>query len=192
MANYTTDFDSVLRTWSYFAALFVLGATKLLGGSWVGFVIGIVIVHFTYRLLRGDFSKISFVKQWLAAIRLIHSWSLPVRFICVILLVGGNVAADVYFGGFNLGREFNLYLTPIFFSSLFFGGGITVWTWLFCLLAVYYFDIPPRYSFAIDSVQGILHLVVFIILCGIVFVIPKLLLASAELANAKREWSTRG
>jgi K+-sensing histidine kinase KdpD len=163
-----------------------------MGGSWLGFMVGFIIVHFTFQLLRSGFSKNSFVNQWLTKIRPIHSLPLPVRFVCVVLLVGVDVAIDIYSGGFNLGREFNLYLIPIFSSSLLFGAGITVWAWLFCLLAVYYLDIPPRYSFAIASVQDILHLLVFFILCGIVFVIPKLLFASAELANAKQEWSTRG
>jgi K+-sensing histidine kinase KdpD len=187
MGQDTTNFDNTLRVWAYAGALIVLSTTKLLGGSWIGFVAGLIIVHFTYKLLRGNFSTNRFTRACLAILRSAQNWPRPIRFACGFLLVVADVALDIHLNGFSLGRGFNIYLVPIFFSSLLFGSEVTVATWVFSLLAVFYFDIPPRYSLSIAGVKEIVDLLIFIILAGIIFVVPKLLIASATLANEKRK-----
>lgn len=187
MGKYTTNFDNTLRVWAYIAALIVLSTTKFFGGSWFGFGIGLALVHLTYKLLRGDFSTVGFIRQCMAKLRSIQSLPRPIRFALGLLLVAGDVALDIHSNGFSLGRGFNIYLVPIFFSSLLFGSEITIATWAFSLLAIFYIDVPPRYSFSVGGVKEIIDLLIFFILAGIVFVIPKLLIASAVLANEKHE-----
>ena len=58
---------------------------------------------------------------------------------------------------------------------------------LCCAIAIYYLDVPPRYSFAISSIEDAAHLMVFVILDAIVFIVPKLLFAAAELSVAKKQ-----
>lgn len=184
MGKYTTNFDLIMRNAAYLAAIAVLGVTKLMGGTWTAFLIGIALTDLSYRALLWDFSRYG-VLDWRSIRRQIQSLSLPVRFILALLFVGFDVWADIYTGDYELGREFNLYLIPIFFSSLLFGTRVTAATCVLCWLAVCYYDIEPRYSFAIESITDAL---IFVLLSAVVFLIPQLLIASAELTVDKRSW----
>ncbi|MCG2633020.1 DUF535 family protein [Bradyrhizobium sp. WYCCWR 13023] len=179
-----TTFDATLRTLAYAGSLLVLSIDKILGGSWLGFAIGAMLVQFTYWLLNDNISRGT--ANRIMAIRQVRGWPTAIRALLAALIVGADIAIDVIWGGHSLGRTFNLYLLPMFLTSLFLGGRVALTVSLFCFLAVYYLDIPPRYSFALTSIESAAHLVVFIILAAIVLVVPKLLFAAAELAAAKK------
>lgn len=180
-----TSFDVTLRTFAYVGSLLVLSIDKMLGGSWLGFAIGAMLVQFTYWLLNDNLSH--GIAKRITAIRQARRWPIAIRMALAALIVGTDIAIDVMWGGHSLGRTFNLYLLPIFLTSLFLGGRVALTVALFCFVAVYYLDIPPRYSFALTSIEGAAHLVVFVILAAIVLAVPKLLFGAAELAAAKKQ-----
>lgn len=178
--DHDTDFDKAVMALAYAGAILVLIITKLFGGSWLGFAIGLFLVQLTYWLFRGNLSA-SFARHMIA-LRRIRAWPLPVRQMLAICLIGAAVATDVYLGGFRLGRAFNVYLLPLFVTSAFLGRGVALTVWLGCLSALYYLDLPPRFSFELEALENVAELLVFTVLCGIVYAVPKLLEASVELS----------
>ena len=162
----------------------VLTVTKLFGGSWTAFVVGLCLVQLTYWLLRGNLSA-GFATH-IVALRRIRSWPLPVRQLLAIAMIGATVMIDVYQGGFRLGRAFNVYLIPLFMTSIFLGRGVAFTVWLCCLGAIYYLDIPPRFTLQLESFENVLELLVFAVLSGIVYTVPKMLESSIELSLAKQ------
>ena len=50
----TGDLDRLLRMLAYASAIIVLAATNLLGGTWIGFAVGLAFVHATYWILKGN------------------------------------------------------------------------------------------------------------------------------------------
>jgi len=178
-----TNFDDAIRAIAYVGAILVLAVTKLFGGSWLGFAMGLLLVQVTYWLLRGNLS-VTFASR-IVTLQNIRSWPLLVRYVLAALMIGAVVLADVYFGGFRLGRAFNLYLIPLLLTSIFLGRGVALTVWLCCMSALYYLDIPPRFSLDFQSLENVLELLVFTALSGIVFAIPKLLEVSIELSRAK-------
>ena len=179
-----TSFDTTLVVFAYIGALFVLSVNKFFGGFWSSFLIGLLVVQLTYWLLKINLSHR--LAHGIVAARQTRRWPFAIRLFCATLIIGADFAADLYFGGYTLGRSFNLYLLPIFLTSLCLGGRLALVASLLCATAVDYLAIPPRFSFAISSIEDALHLLVFLILAVIVVAIPKVLLASADLAAAKK------
>jgi K+-sensing histidine kinase KdpD len=100
--------------------------------------------------------------------------------------VAGVAALDYYASGFNrLGREFNIFLVPIFLSSLLFGLPLGILTWLLSFVTAYYCLIPPKYSFGIYSPKDLANLIGYFYLGLITLAIPVLIRASSA-ADAKR------
>ena len=186
MAKHTTNFDVALRVLAYAAAFLVLAVSKLLGGSWLELIIGLMITDLTYRSLRDDTSKGGL--DWLSVFKKIKSLPTPVRFAYAVLLAGAGVTIDVATGEHALGLEFGIYLFFVFFSSLLFGARVTLATCILCCIAVDYCDIQPRYSFIPYSIYDFSQLIIFIVLSIIVLLIPQILEASTELTADKRTW----
>jgi hypothetical protein len=180
----SNNFDRVLRALAYTGAILVLTVTKLFGGSWSGFAIGLCFVQLTYWLFRGNLSP-SFARH-MVALRRVRDWPLPVRQMLAACLIGTAVAIDVYLGGFRLGRAFNVYLLPLFVTSVFLGRGVALTVWLGCLSALYYLDLPPRFSFELEAIENLAELLVFTVLAGIVYAVPKLLETSIDLSLANQ------
>lgn len=185
MAKYVDDFDLILRPLAYACMLLVVGVTKVLGGSWVAFALGIMVVGAASLLLPTDKPQDSYRIIALTWLRTIRSWRWPYRVACSVVLAGCVTAVDAHVGGANLGRGFNVSLIPVFFSSLFFGASVTFVTSVLVLLAVDYFVIPPQNSFAIVSFQDAADLLIFVILTWVVSMAPQMLYKSSILDEGR-------
>ncbi len=82
-----------------------------------------------------------------------HAWPLWLRLGCGVLFVlaGSLLASSTRL---PVGSEFNLYLVPIFLSSLLFGLPVAVATWLLSFAVAYYYLIPPAIQFPNPVPQG--------------------------------------
>jgi K+-sensing histidine kinase KdpD len=172
---------------AYVYTLLVVGVTKSLGGSWIAVLLGVLIVITSSWILPSDLPQNQAGNKVLVIFSAIRTLPWLTRFACGVLLVIGIAELDRHVDGFNLGRRFNVYLIPIFLSSLLLGPSVTFVLGIMCLLAVDYLVIPPFDSFAIDTMRDFVHLVIFSILVTTVFMIPQLLYRSSVLDQERRD-----
>lgn len=185
MPKYMDDFDLVLRPLAHACMLCVLGITKYLGGSWISFALGVLIVGTTGLLLPTDKPHHSHLKIGLRFLREIRAWAWPYRLACCVVLVGSVAMIDAYVAGANLGRQFNVNLIPVFLSSLFLGPSVTFVTYVLIALVVDYFVIFPRGSFEIGTVRDAGYLLMFIVLAWLVIMTPQMLYKASILNKAR-------
>jgi uncharacterized protein VirK/YbjX len=185
----STTFDRTLRTFAYLAGLFVLSVSKFFGGSWAGFALGLLMLQAVYWLLGAIHSNR--VTRRIDALLSVAGWPFVVRLVLGVCLSLAVIWIDVYSGGFAVGRAFNVYLVPVLLTSVLLGRGVAVTVFVISLLALYYLDIPPRFSFEFQSAENVVQIVVFALLAALIFVVPKLLLASIELRKARQATSTK-
>lgn len=169
----------IFRGASYVAAISVAGANYSLGGSWWKVPAAILLVATLSFVLPASVPKDRFRRGISAALDRILFWPWWVRFVCAILMVAGVVAFDYLAGELPLGRAFNLYLLPIFCCSMLFGFPLAILIWLLSIIVVYFFVIPPEYSFELGSLKDFSDLMAFFYLGLITLAIPVLIRASA-------------
>jgi hypothetical protein len=83
---------------------------------------------------------------------------------------------------FTLGRCFNLFLVPVLLTSLLFGPRIGAFALLLSIVGALFSAIPPRDSFALNSLTDFSYLIVFAYLGAIVWAMPLLIFESSVAA----------
>lgn len=169
----------IFRGLAYIAAIGIVGTDHLLGGAWWTILAAIALVAATSFILPVKRPKNRIRNGILETLHTIRYSSWWTRLACATLMVVGVSALGHYVGGFRLGREFNIYLIPIFLTSFMFGFPLAILIWLFSFVAVYYYVIPPDDSFALNSVKDFADLIGFFYLGLITLAIPVLIRASA-------------
>ena len=177
---------AVFRGLAYILAAAVGLVDLALGGTWLGLLAGVGRVAVASLLLPTSIPKDDALGRLSIAIYNSLYWPVWARLGCVSLAVAGIATLDFSFDGLALGREFNLFLIPVFLSSLLFGMPLAIVTWLLSFITAYFCLIPPRYSFELGSPKDFTELVGYFYLGLITLAIPVLIRASSGAAQYKR------
>jgi K+-sensing histidine kinase KdpD len=170
--------------------LLVGGITFLMGAPWwwlplcaaAGLLIGRVLPSDTSNILPSDTSKSGARRPVHALLRLCRSLPLWDRIAMSALLV--VTATAVYIGMRNLHilSAFYLFLLPIVLAQLMFGARCDVAAAFVSLVSIYYFAIPPKNSFALQSLRELCLLAAFALLA---FITSATLAVQADIAGIK-------
>jgi len=153
-----------LRAFALILVLSCAGSDILLGGTWIAvFVsVGLVVAAFFILPSTSDALRLRLVlASYFSRLYALPTW------IQIGLALGAFVLIellDYRIGGLLLGRTFNLYLCAIFMHSLCFGFRTSLLVWPLASAVLYFFELPPEYSFKLESLHDYLHLVLFIFL----------------------------
>jgi K+-sensing histidine kinase KdpD len=145
------------------AAGIAMGAVAVdvgLGGAWWPVLAAAMLVVVTCFVLPAREPDDGFRNGVLAMLRSIRWSPFWIRLCSAVLMVLAVSVLD-YLGGFTLGREFNIFLVPIYLAALLLGLPVGLLTWLISLVTVEYCALPPRYSFAIVSLKDFAELITF-------------------------------
>src|SRR6266436_5958601 len=168
----------VFRIAAYVAAIGVAGSDMLLAGTWWTILAVTGLVAAACFIFPARAPQNEFRKKILAALRLVRFSSVWMRLGCAVFLILIVSVLD-YYVRFELGREFNIFLLPIFLVSLLFGLPLAILTWLLSFIVVYFSVIPPRYSFEISELKEFAELFGFFYLGLMTLTVPVLIRASA-------------
>ncbi len=168
----------VFRIAAYVAAIGVAGSDMLLAGAWWTILAVTGLVAAACFIFPARAPQNEFRKKILAALRLVRFSSVWMRLGCAVFLILIVSVLD-YYVRFELGREFNIFLLPIFLVSLLFGLPLAILTWLLSFIVVYFSVIPPRYSFEISELKEFAELFGFFYLGLMTLTVPVLIRASA-------------
>ncbi|MBR0687005.1 DUF535 family protein [Bradyrhizobium manausense] len=181
----TGGLDMLLRMLAYASAIFVLAATNLFGGTWIGFAVGLAFVHATYWILKGNIPEST--ARRIRALAALRQSPLAVRILVAMVILSIGFALDLELdSGRALGRIFKLYFILVFLSSLCLGTRVTLVVCAACVVGLNYLHLPPRFSLAVDDWDDALDMLVFSAMAAIVIIIPRLLLVSVELSAVRR------
>jgi len=169
----------IFRSIAYVTAFGIVGTDKLLGGTWWAIPATAILLLVASFIFPARPPKDRLRKKILVMLHAARDSSFRIRFACTVLMVVGVSALDHYLVGIDIGREFNLYLIPIFVASQLFGLPLAILTWLLSLLAVYYCVIPPRYSLEIGSVKDLETLIEFFYLGLLALAVGMLMVATS-------------
>ena len=160
------------------AAFAVVATNWLLGGRWLRILIGLGVVASTCLILPARLPSDRIRLTIMRILRAAYAWPLWLRLGCGVLLI---LAVSVLTNSTRLpvGSEFNLYLVPIFLSSLLFGLPVAVATWLLSFSVAYYYLIPPKYSFEVLSLKDFALTIGYFYLGLLALAIPALVRASS-------------
>jgi len=140
------------------------GSDKLLGGSWTAVFVSICLTFSAFVMLPASKDALHIRLALSSCLGRLYSLSTWMQ---IAFAAGAFVlieALDYWTGGLLLGRIFNLYLCAIFFHTLCFGFRSSLLVWPVASVVVYFFELPPAYSFKIQSLNDYLHLVLFVFL----------------------------
>ena len=143
-------------TYRALAVAFILAATttdKLLGDNWMAFVV----------LPTSNQAHPGRLKL---ATRIERLYSVPTWLQIAIALGSFAVIELIYYqmGGLKLGRAFNFYLATIFVHTLCFGFRSSLLIWPLASVIVYFAQVPPEYSFKVESLNDYLYTMLFVFL----------------------------
>jgi Domain of unknown function (DUF4118) len=143
------------------------GITFLLGAPWWSLPLCAAAGLLSGRVLPADASATGARRPLRAVLRLCRSLPLWDRVAMSLLLV--VTATAVYIGMKNLHilSAFYLFLLPIVLAQLMFGARCGIAAALVSLMALYYFAIPPKNSFAVQSLRELCLLGAFALLAFI-------------------------
>ncbi|MGY3346701.1 uncharacterized protein VirK/YbjX [Bradyrhizobium sp. USDA 4459] len=162
-------------------AVGVLAETGRLGGTWIGFGIGLVFVVLTYWILKGKFPEQT--RARISGILWLRKRPTILRVAGASLILALAIAIDVKWGGtYALGRAFKLYFVPVFVSSLCFGTTITLGVMVCAVAAINYLHLPPVYSFSFSSWADLKDMLDFLAAASLVLLIPRLILVSVDVS----------
>ena len=154
----------VLRALALMLVLICVGSDKLPGGTWVAVSISMFLSSAAFFVLPTSSNALRLRLALAGYISRLYALSTVVQiglalsaFILIELL-------DYRVGGLLLGRTFNLYLCAIFIHSLCFGLRTSLIVWPIASAAVYFFELPPEYSFKLESLKDYFHLLLFVFL----------------------------
>ena len=140
------------------------GSNKLLGGTWIAVLVSLCLAIAAFVMLPASKDALRIrlaLASFLGRLYSFSTWTQIVLAAGVFILIQ---LLDYYVGGLLLGRIFNLYLCAIFLHTLCFGFRNSLLVWPVACLVVYFFELPPEYSFKLESLMDYLHLVLFIFL----------------------------
>jgi K+-sensing histidine kinase KdpD len=144
--------------------LTVAATDKLLGGTWMAVGTASLITCAAFVVL--PTSKQAQSERLKLATRIERLYSLPTWLQMAIAL--GLFAVieliDHQIGGLRLGSAFNFYLAAIFVHCLCFGFRSFLLVWSLATVIVYFVQIPPEYSFKIESLNAFLYIMLFVFL----------------------------
>jgi uncharacterized protein VirK/YbjX len=173
--------EPLLLTCAFGLAVAVLAETGRLGGTWIGFGIGLAFVAVVYWLLKGNLPEQA--RSRISGVVRLRRQHVLMRAVCATAILAIAIAVDVEWGGdYALGRAFKLYFVPIFLSSLCFGTRITLGVTICAVGALNYLHLPPIYSLSVSSWTEVKDMLNFLASAIIVLLIPRLLLVSIDLA----------
>lgn len=151
--------------------IFNLLSTGTIGGMSVGFIVFMMgapwwalIVCASIGLTVGWLLATGYSganARLLAALKLLRSLPLWDRIAMSIVLVIAATAVYIALRGLPIYAAFSLFLVPIVFAQVLFGTKSGLAAALASQLAVHYFTIPPKNSFAVHSIREIGLLAVF-------------------------------
>lgn len=105
------------------------------------------------------------LRNWSAGlIARLYSWPLRYQMAAAFAAFVAIEVLDYYLGGFRLGRIFNIYMAAVFSHALVFGLRSSLLMWLFATLTVYYAEIPPEYSFKVETITEFVDIFIFMYL----------------------------
>ena len=148
----------IFRGVAFALAVGVAGSDMLMAGAWWAILAAGAPVVAACFLFPATAPKDDFRKNALMALDAIRSSPVGLRVAFVIILILACSVLDFY-GRFELGRQFNIFLIPIFLASLLFGLPLAILTWLLAFLAVYFCVIPPKYSLVIAQPKEFAELI---------------------------------
>lgn len=173
--------EPLMLTMAFGLAIAVMAETGRLGGTWIGFGVGLAFVLAVYWLLKGNLPEQA--RSRISGVLRLRGKPVPVRVAWAALVLAIAIAVDVQWGGkYELGRAFKLYFVPIFVSSLCFGTRITLGVTLCALAAINYLHVPPIYSLSVSSWEEAKDMLNFLASAMVVLLIPRLLLVSIDIA----------
>lgn len=156
--------SGVSRTLALVLILACAGAGKLLGGTWIAVFVSLCLATAAFVMLPASNDTIRIRLTLASYLGSLYSFSVWIQ---IALALGAFVLIemlDYRVGGLLLGRIFNLYLCAIFVHTLCFGFRNSLLVWPVACLVVYFFELPPEFSFKLRSLSDYLHLVLFIFL----------------------------
>jgi K+-sensing histidine kinase KdpD len=154
-------------TYRALAVAFILAAAatdKLLGDTWMAVGAAFLIACAAFVVLpTSDQAQPERLKL---ATRIERLYSVPTWLQIAIAL--GSFAVieliDYQMGGLKLGRAFNFYLATIFVHTLCFGFRSSLLIWPLASVIVYFAQVPPEYSFKVESLNDFLYTMLFVFL----------------------------
>ncbi|MCG2673292.1 hypothetical protein XI06_14460 [Bradyrhizobium sp. CCBAU 11434] len=100
----------------------------------------------------------------LAVLGRLYSWPLRYQMTAAAAAFVAIEVLDSYAGGFKLGRIFNIYMAAVFTHALVFGLRSSLLMWLLATVTVYFAEIPPEFSFKLETIAGFADIFVFMYL----------------------------
>jgi K+-sensing histidine kinase KdpD len=180
LASSFTKLDpAVYRSIALIAAIAVAAINMTFGGTWQAVLVVGVIVCLLIVLLPANAPRNPLHRLALKTLLALRSLPQRAQFAAAISFVGTNIVFSYYEPTFSLGRNFNLFLLPILFASLFFGPRIGAVALLASILAAFYCVIPPQFSFVLNSRRDFAYVIVFAYLGAIAWAIPVLIFESS-------------
>jgi len=169
VSDFSRDFRHAATATGLIGGLLVGLTTTLIGGSWlampacgaVGMLIGqIVPIESSRGRIRNGLIRV---------LRGTRGLPFVVRLAFAVLLLAAVSAIDIAETSLNLAMQFYLFVLPIVLSAVLFGWRTALVTTLLCIVAVVYFAIPPRQSFAILSIWDGICVGAFVLMALITF-----------------------
>src|SRR5262249_34787344 len=166
------------------ATVAVAAINTIFGGTWQAVGVAGVFVYLLIALLPDKAPLNPLQRMTVKTFRALRSLPQLARFAAAIFFVGAIVIFSYSEPTFNLGRNFNLFLLPILFASLFFGSRIGALALIASILTAFYCVIPPQFSFVLNSRRDFAYVIVFAYLGAIAWAIPILIFESSVAAGA--------
>ncbi|GGI33832.1 DUF4118 domain-containing protein [Bradyrhizobium guangdongense] len=173
--SYTSDrLVSTLATrpnrWAFRGLAYVLlpiiafANTQLGGVSWVSYL-GVFVIGCLATYILPSTTPVGAVRaQVVALLTRLYSWPLRYQMAAAVVIFVAIEILDHYAGGFKLGRIFNIYMAAVFSHALVFGLRSSLLMWLLATLTVYYAEVPPEYSFKLETIAEFAEIFVFMYL----------------------------
>lgn len=150
------------RALAYVLLLIIAFADTQLGGvAWVSYAGVFVIACLATFVLPSTTPAGSGRNRVVAVLARLYSWPLRYQMAVAVAVLVTIEALDQYVGGFKLGRIFNIYMAAVFTHALVFGLRSSLLMWLLATLTVYYAEIPPEYSFKVETIADFTDILVF-------------------------------
>lgn len=164
--------------------LAVGAAATALGGSWIAIPMCALFGIAAGKIFAVEAPSSEFWRRLVKLHQRLRYMYRPFRLLSAAVLVAMVAAVDALSTALDVPLAFYFYVIPIFLSSLLFGCKAGAVAALLSLASVTYFVIPPRNSFAIETLPDVAHLLLFAIVALIVLAV---LAIQADLSIVDRD-----
>ncbi|WP_271605707.1 DUF4118 domain-containing protein [Bradyrhizobium sp. CCBAU 11434] len=138
--------------------------TRLGGAAWTSYAGVFVTACLATYMLPSNAPTSSARNRMLAVLGRLYSWPLRYQMTAAAAAFVAIEVLDSYAGGFKLGRIFNIYMAAVFTHALVFGLRSSLLMWLLATVTVYFAEIPPEFSFKLETIAGFADIFVFMYL----------------------------